>query len=260
MKCHSCAFEAAESSKFCPNCGAQTAPQGTFRIQILAALKDPLFLVVCILLSVSCLMSLAAGSVPLINILIAVFLWLTYAQARKDNVDAEHLRCVSGAVFAQYVISYVVAGLVLVVGLLFSVGLGIISGSAGNIWNMVLGELSQDESVLSLLELLPSISGAIIIIVCAIASVIMVVVNVFTTRYLHRFIKSLYRSIEQDTYTVECVKAAKIVLFILGGFTAAGCLSDLASGEFVNFAANASSGGCAIVAGLLIRNYLDPEV
>ena len=89
-----------------------------FADQLLPALKDPLFLVVCILLSISCLLSLSAGSVPLIDILITVFLWLTYAQARKDIADAGHLRCVSGALYAQYVIVYVVAGLLLVVGVI----------------------------------------------------------------------------------------------------------------------------------------------
>ena len=190
MKCNKCGFEAAQGNTFCPQCGEQmahnVAPHGTFTTQILAALKDPLFLVVCILMSVSCLMSLSAGSVPLINILITVFLWLTYAQSRNDIVDAKHLRCVSGALYAQYVISYVVAGLMLVMGVLFAVGFGIISGSAGNFWDMVLGELAQDESVLLLLELLPSISATIIIIACAIVSAIVVVVNVFITRYLHR--------------------------------------------------------------------------
>ena len=106
MKCNQCGFEAAQDSLFCPQCGERMVQDASgrsgFADQLLPALKDPLFLVVCILLSISCLLSLSAGSVPLIDILITVFLWLTYAQARKDIADAGHLRCVSGALYAQY--------------------------------------------------------------------------------------------------------------------------------------------------------------
>ncbi len=264
MKCNKCGFETAQSNAFCPQCGERLIhdiqPQGTFATQILPALKDPLFLVVCILLSVSCLMSLSAGSVPLINILITVFLWLTYAQARKDMADANHLRCVSGALYAQYVITYVAAGLVLVMGIIFAVAFNIISNSMDGFWEALLGEVAEGDVAASLLAILPSVSGGVIIIICAIASAIVVVVNIFINRYLHRFTKSFYQSIQQGVYAVEYVKAAKIILFIIGGAAAVSCLSDLTSNQFSSFVANASSGGSAIITGLLIRKYLDPEV
>lgn len=264
MKCSNCGFETAQGNAFCPHCGERlihdVQPQGTFAVQVLAALKDPLFLAVCILLSVSCLMSLSAGSVPLINILITVFLWLTYAQARKDIADADHLRCVSGVLYAEYVIYYVTAGLVLFMGVIFAIGFNIISNSMDGFWEALLGDFAEADVAASLLALLPSISGTFIFAVCAFASAIMVVVNIFTTRYLHRFAKSVYQSIQQGVYAVECAKASKILLFVIGGITVFGSLSDLTSNQFGSFIANASSGGCAIMAGLLIRKYLDSEV
>ena len=71
MKCNQCGFEAAQDSLFCPQCGERmiqdVASRSVFADQLLPALKDPLFLVVCILLSISCLLSLSAGSVPQIG-------------------------------------------------------------------------------------------------------------------------------------------------------------------------------------------------
>lgn len=263
MKCKQCGYKAAQDSLFCPQCGErmipEEAPSGAFAARILPALKDPLFLVVCILLSVSCLMSLSAGSVPLIDILITVFLWLTYAQARKDVADAEHLRCVSGALYAQYVITYIAAGLVVVMGVIFAIAFNIVTSSMDGFWEALLGELADAETVASLMAILPTVSGAVILVLCVLVSGVIIVLNIFTMRYLHRFAKSVYRSIEQGVYALQYANAAKILLFILGGLAAVSCLSDLASNEFGSFVANASSGGCAILSGLLIRKYLNPD-
>jgi hypothetical protein len=263
MKCSKCGLETEQNNVFCPRCGerliTEEAQAGTFAFKILPALRDPLFLVVCILLSVTCLMSLMVGSVPLINILITVFLWLTYAQANKDIADANHLRCVSGAVYAQYVISYVVAVLVLVMGVILSVALNAVGGSMPGLWDEVLGELAQEETFAIVMAMLPSVSGAVIIVLCAIVTIAVIVFNIFTMRYLHRFAKSVYRSIEQGTCALECVNAAKIVLFILGGFAVISGLSSLGKGQFNGFISNVSSGGCSIIAGLLVRKHLEPK-
>lgn len=263
MKCNKCGFDAAQESPFCPQCGERmtqlAAPRGAFADQILPVLKDPLFLVVCILLSISCLMSLAAGSVPLINILITVFLWLTYANAQKDVADAEHLRCVSGAVYAQYVINYVVAGLMLVMGVLFAIAFNILTHSMDGFWESLLSEVSDTEMVASLMSILPSVSGAVILVVCAFCAIILIVLNIFTMRYLHRFAQSVYRSIQQGEYALKYASIAVILLFITGGVDVISCLSSLATLQFGSFAACASSGGSAILSGLLIRKYLETK-
>ena len=263
MKCNQCGFEAAQDSLFCPQCGERmiqdASGRSVFADQLLPALKDPLFLVVCILLSISCLLSLSAGSVPLIDILITVFLWLTYAQARKDIADAGHLRCVSGALYAQYVIVYVVAGLLLVMGVILAISFQALTYGMEGFWEAFLGELVEAETAATLAAILPSVSGAVILIVCFLVCVITIVLNIFTMRYLHRFAQSVYRSIQQGTYALRYVKAAKILLFILGGFALISCLSDLSANLFGSFVANAASGSCSIICGLLIRKYLEPK-
>lgn len=263
MKCGKCGWETDQNIAFCPRCDQclipEKAPVDTFTAKILPVLRDPLFLVVCILLSVTCLMSLTAGSVPLINILITVFLWLTYAQARKGIADASHLRCVSGAVYASYVISYVLAILVLVIGVILAVALNAISGSMAGLWDAVMGELAQEEAFAFLMAVLPSVSGAVIIALCFIVALLVMVFTLFTMRYLHRFAKSVYRSIEQGADELKYVKAAKVVLFILGGLTVCSGLASLGKGQFVGFIADASSSGTSIIAGMLVHKHLKPE-
>lgn len=263
MKCSQCGFEAAQDNLFCPQCGERLtqieAPTGVFSARILPALKDPLFLVVCILLSVSCLMSLAAGSVPLINILITVFLWLTYVKAQNNVADAAQLRCVSGAVYAQYVINYVVAGLILVVGVIFAIAFNIVTHSMNGFWESLLSEVADAETVATLMSILPSVSGIVILVACVLAAAITIVLNIFVMRYLHRFAQSVYRSIQQEENALKYTNIAMILLFILGGLEAISCLSSLVALQFGSLVASASSGGSAILSGLLIHKYLNQE-
>lgn len=238
----------------CDNCGFEASESNAVSARILAVLKDPLFFVVCILTSAATIMSLANGDLPLINILISVFLWLTYAKARKDVVDIGQLRSISGALYAKYVLYYVAAGLVLVAGAVLAICVGVLGSSVGELWKEMPDSLAQ------ILAILSSASSVVILVICAFAAAVMVVVNIFTNRYLHRFARSLYISLQQGVYAPECVKAAKILLFILAGCAACSGISALADNSFSGFAASAADGGSAAVAALLIRKYLEPEV
>lgn len=259
MICNHCGFEVAEGSQRCPQCGAPVYPAANrpLRDRMLVALKDPLFLVVCILMSVSCLMSLTAGSVPLIGILITVFLWLTYAQAQKDILDANHLRCVSGAVYAEYIITYVLAGVLLVVGVLLAAFFGVIANSGDGFWNALLDKLADAETLALLSSTQASIAGIVLLVGFCLVAIVLIVVNIFTTRYLHRLAKSVYLSIQSGTDALKSVTAAKVVLFILGCFSALSCLFSLSLGALVSFVSSAADGGCTIICGILIRKYLE---
>lgn len=258
MKCANCGYENEQDYASCPSCGAAVSSSPAAG-KILCALRDPLFLVVCILLSAACLLSLTVGDVPLINILITVFLWLTYAQSRKGVADAHHLRSVSGALYAQYIIYYVAAGLVLVVGLICAVAFGVLGASMESFVSALLTAAAGEGSYIPLAGMLSSVSSFVILITCVIVSAIMVVVNIFTTRYLHGFARSVYMSVESGSLALKHVTAAKVLLFIYGGSSALGCLSSLGGGDLMGFLSGGAGGACAIIAGLLIRKYLTAE-
>jgi len=256
MKCYQCGYESEQDFTYCPGCGyAAPVPvsQAPDINPILRVLKDPLFLVLCILMSVSCIMTLATDSLPLIHILITVFLWLTYADARKDIADGKHLRCVSGAVFAQYVIVYVLSGLLVLVGLIFAVAFNAIASDPAFLETLLGGFVDMGDELTSILPIFSSISGGIIAVAFIIVAAIMVLINAFMMRSLHRFAQSVYQSLENNTFALSHIGAAKawlIVLTVLSGIGVLGSLGDLTS-----MVAAASSFCTTLLPVLLINKY-----
>lgn len=251
MKCTNCGFENQQDVCVCSQC--QTPLQQDPVAQpILRALKDSLFLIICILMSASCLFSLANGNVPLINILLTVFLWLTYSQSKKNVVDTKHLRCVSGAVFANYVITFVLAGVVLLLGLIFTLFYGVIVSDPA-LMSAITMEIAGIDSaeVTALLSVLPG-AGVVIFIVFLLIAAAVALFNIFSMRYIHRFAKSVYQSVENGVLDLQYVNAAQIWLFIFGGF---GAISALSAEGVTSFLIAAAEAAACILAGLLIRKY-----
>lgn len=262
MKCNDCGFEQAEGFSYCPKCGAGPQPvavsQNPAAVAILAALKDKLFLVVCILMSASCILSLAADGLPLIAILSTVFLWLAYAQSRKDIADPKHLRCVSGTVYAEYVILNVVAVLVLVMGMIFAVAFGSLAGNLAFVDTLLEGFIEMDDSIAELAGIFSLVSGGVLMVIFTLAAVMIAVLNIFSLRYIHRFAKSVYQSIENGVLELKHVGAAQTWLFIFGGFSALSALGTLGE-DPVTSLGNSVHAAIFIISGLLIRKYLNPK-
>ena len=75
MKCNNCGNEIVENSAFCTFCGSPVsqvepaeAPTSAVRQKILDIFKDKLFFVLCILVSVSTVFSIANSDIPLLLI------------------------------------------------------------------------------------------------------------------------------------------------------------------------------------------------
>ena len=259
MRCTNCGFENGQDFRFCPSCGTEAQSDAPVQSQpkdpILTALKDTLFLVICILMSAACLLSLTGGNLPLINILSTIFLWLTYAQSRKDIADWNHLRCVSGTVFAQYVINYVLAGVVLLVGVILAAAFTFLASDA-ELFDSVLAEVGE---IPYAAEVLASLSGGLLLVACAVAAAVIIVFNILFTRQIHRFAQSVYRSVQAQTLSLQRVKAAKNWLFVGGVFSAVGALSSLGGEQTVVGLASGCIAAAEIIAGILIRKHLSPE-
>lgn len=253
MKCPNCGFESELTYPVCPQCQAQIQPNPAAG-KILGALKDSLFLVICILMSATCVLSMAADNLPLINILITVFLWLTYAQSRKNIADAKHLRCVSGAVYANYVITYVGAGFVAVAGVICAVAFGLFLGDPA-FMEALTAELG-DVDLAPIVEMLAFVPSGLIMAIFLIVAAGMVVLNIFSLRYIHRFAKSVYQSIEAGALKLDYPNVTKIWLFIFGGFAALSCLSSLSDGSLMLALSSGAESGACILAGILIGRYL----
>jgi hypothetical protein len=150
MKCNNCGFEYEDSLRVCPNCESNSQlaviSLNPAADKVSAAITDGLFLVMCILMSASCIFGLLVGRIPTLNILFTIFMWLAYAQARKGILDSTHLRSLSGTTFAMYVINYVAAGLVALAGFMIAFVLSVLVQSFANLTleNVVLVSEAED--------------------------------------------------------------------------------------------------------------------
>lgn len=268
MKCEFCGFEAEEEFAFCPNCSKQkeietnSEPENNSEVLpislnpaadiVLNALKDKLFLVVCILVSASTIFNLANDVVNIIGILMSVFLWLTYVSAYKGIADENHLRSVSGTYFANYVIMWVGTILVLLMGVLFAVVFGAIATS-GELMDSILEELEfgiANELIGSIL----SISAVWVFVLFTLIGVALMLVLHFAVRPTHRFIQSVYKSVEAGETSFCSANIAKNWLLIggiLSGVSALGSLFSSMSG----FLAGAASAAASIIGSILIDKY-----
>lgn len=260
MTCNNCGFDSEQNFNFCPVCGATNQPD---QVQpnpaaqaVLCALKDKLFLIICILTSASCILSLAADSVPLLGILATVFLWLTFAKSRKDIADVEHLRCISGTIYAQYVITNVLGILFMVIGAICFVAFDAIADDA-TLWNAITAEIGTD--ILPVTELTGTILGVVFATVFVLLGALVLVLNIFSMRYVHRFVKSLYQSVQKGILELKYIKAAQVWLFIFGGFSGFSALTSLLGGEILIILTNGVSCALYVIAGLLVRNHFTPK-
>lgn len=262
MKCYNCGFESPDGFAYCPKCGAAAVsePQWAAPMQaqrpsqaierITMVLKDSLFLALCILFTVGTVVPLINRNFSVISILLTIFLWLVYAKSQKDIVAKDHLRNISGTVFAMYVVYYVGAGALALGGLCF-----IIFGSSGN---AILSEilLYMDVDVYGMAGFM-SVFMSVIGFAFIIAAVAVALVNFFGIKSIHRFAQSVYKGLDDDT--VQPIKAgtASAWLMVFGIFTGINAASALFNGNLVAFIASGASCAADIIAFMLVKKYFD---
>lgn len=259
MKCANCGYESEQDFSFCPGCGAETQQNNPAAEKILSALKDSLFLVLCILMSASCILTISADGLPLIDILITVFMWLAYAQSRKDIADAKHLRSVSGAVFAHYVIVYVVAGLCLLVGVIFALVFGSLANDPSFMDTLLSGFITSAEDYAMFAQLFASLSGGVVMTVFAFVCVLLVVFNIFSLRYIHGFAQSVYQSVESGNLVLKYKNATRNWLFVLGVINGLSSLTSFGEGLYTAGLASVVSCAIMIIAGVMINKHFSNE-
>ena len=264
MKCERCGFETQENVQFCPICGtainavpAENVSVNPVGDRVLMALKDRLFLTICILLSASSVLSLADG-LPLLNILFSVFLWLTYAQSRKNIPDVQHLRSISGVMYAYYVIMNVVSIIFIVCGVIFGAALGTLAGSEEFLEVL---EESFLEAGISAAELgipLDALGafGWMFGIAFVIAGVMLLVTNLLGTRKFHRLAKSVYISVDYCVFNIENARGAKNWLIFVGIVGVISAASTIANGDVIGTLAVGTDAAATLIASVLVNKYL----
>ena len=268
MFCPNCGSQMMDGTIFCTNCGSPMTPRSIIvrGERVIAALRDPLFLVICILWSISAVMTLfIAGFPDVITVLLTIFFWLTFAKARRGETPQNQLRCISGVVYAQYIIGFVASGVFFLLGVLM-----IVFGVATK------GQLPELDSFPW--EYFPNLfldlGSAVFTVFFVIMGFAMffgggvsLVINLLGTRRIHRFAKSVYQNAYEDAPLPEA-KAAHIWLMILGIISAVGVPNSLmaliisgsslggASAEvLVSALSMACSAAVSILASVLVKKY-----
>lgn len=266
MKCNVCGLENREGNVFCTSCGAQlppiTEPQvenNNFSPNIAAervfnALNSKLFTAICILLTVSFGASLFAGSFSIITLLAMIFCWLIFSAARRGTADAKQLRHLSGTIFAQYVINFVLAGLFLLIGIIFSALFSLIASNPTLLDQLTatINGLPVDSPILT--DLFLSASAVIFFIVFALIAGLIVLFNILAIRKIHLFVKSVYQSILSGEPLFQKVRGAKGWLLALGIISALSLPATLSSGEMLAAISTAAGSATSIIGYLLIKN------
>ena len=262
MKCPHCDFERPEAFAFCPKCGKPSTSAAEPVVvcptpRILGFIKDDLFLVVCILLTVGVATSLISGGFNVLTLLITIFSWLTYAGGRKNIVEHGHIKVISGTVYAFYVIQNVLAVLVALAGVTYSalmMGLPFLSGI--NIEEFITDELGPmillSGAVLALISAVAMFLGIILIAL----AIIMLIFNVAGLRKIHRLIQSVYKSAEAGEENFANTNKVQPWIIIFAVLSILGAVSYLASGLILSFLSYCAFGAALIICNLLVSRHL----
>lgn len=234
MKCPKCGYENQQYFEFCPCCGESSSMEiislNPVADRVLCALKSGWFLSICILTSISCIFGFSNDGLPVFNILFTIFLWLVFAASRKDIADARYIRNISGTVFAYFVVGWVVTGLLIFSGLLLTLVFTVASNNID--FSQILYEslLENDIPVLIAKEVLNTISSLSVwffVVIFLILIGLIYVFNVLAIRKIHKFVQSVYQSIDMCTFNFAKAKAARNWLFVLGGLQALSALTSM---------------------------------
>lgn len=261
-------YAAPEQSYTAPQ-PTYTAPQQVFTgyaanpvtARFNSVFSDVLFLIVCILVSVSTLFSSivvstnawgqtsASFSPDVFGILFTIFLWMTYSSAKKGNINIKSLRSTSGTTFAMYIVVWVAVGLFGVCGILL-----LVAGNAvgGELMSGLVDEMGSDAAILYELGL--GSAGAaftLIALIVLLAAGILTVYNIFFYGALHKFAKSLYTSAQNGFENIQKANACGIWLLVIGILNAITSFG----GGFTGFIAGAAQAATYIILFVWIRKH-----
>ena len=271
---------------------SQEASSGSWLVEkLLAIFRDPMFLTLTILMTVSAALgsvgfSAANGkmhlSLGILSILFVVGLWLIYGAAKKDDSSfISGLSFTSGVVKAYKIIMWVAIVALLVGAILcFIAGPTLLkSFSWGGIdWHLV------DDIPSDVIDEIPDIinhdkfgyfSNFMLIgigIALIVADVVLLIVNLCFIKKLHRFTKSLCDSVKSNVYDVKDAVPSKNWLIVSAVFGILGAVGGGASSSVtevfgitistgnavLNSVSAACSAAAAIIASILIkRNFTE---
>ena len=221
----------------------------------LLAVQDPLFLVMCVLISVS-----IAFSFNIFNLLLVIGMWIAFANAKSNGSILSGAKLCAGTMKANYIVWWVVIGMIYLLGVIVILlalvaPLGFtntyfidsfleIDGVGEAFESLVLSGLAYEVLYVMLLV----ISGITLLILAT----IFLFLNIFFNKNVYKFAYSLRDNISSGAPIVKAktVSAWLMVLAIIQGLGVFGTLFD-----FESVAAVGTMLATYIIAYIWIKKY-----
>lgn len=288
MFCRKCGFENPDDSVYCRRCGVKLdesvpgpepapgpapgapvppaqpyapapapVPVSAAGQKVFNALRDNLFLAICILISAAAGIGLFYSNFSVILILETIFLWLIFAAARKGYPDVKYLRCLSGTVFASFVVDIVIGSFIILLGILILFIFVITAGSiSASVWSQIADQIGRFGALPDELSVLIaryfSIIFAVIPYVLIVIGGLIILFAILGTRSIHRFLQSVYMSVGSGNEQFVLIRRAKGWLMALGILGAIGAIPGF------NIASLARS-AALIIGSILIGRHFREE-
>lgn len=274
MKCPNCLKENNYDARYCLYCGsqlfAQTQTNTAWGTKIVEAIKSKLFFALCIITSVGLGFCVFSGSINILAVLATIFLWLVYIKAQKGVVDVNNMRNLSGTFYAFYVINYILSALLFlctgILSLFAGLGYASLTGQIDQSFISEFNEALFSNPLLNSFALELSVSTVIVIIwifviILLVMSVVTLLINVFANRKIHRFIKSLYQSVN-DTQINPLTHSqnATVWLWVFGIFNAVSSLYTFVAGQFMAGLSGICFATVYILFAIIIKQYFSQPI
>ena len=219
------------------------------------AVKDNLFLVMCILISVATVFSF-----ELIELLLAIGMWIAYANVKSDKSLVSPAKLCATAMKVGYILTWVVSVIALVCGIILlvsSVALPAIFAEAGALdviyeseeLGLIFDEFATMGIAQELLILMAFIFLSVFLIVLC---VVMILLNIFFIKNAYKFAESVRDNIEYDgpILKAKTVSTWVLVLAIFQGVSALGSI-----GNFSAFVSTGATVALFIITYMWLKKY-----
>lgn len=220
MNCPYCKCKLKHPLSQCPSCKSVLKIDDlrltTLENNLLSAFKHKLFLVIAILMTASSIFAILAKGLPIFNILLSIFFWISYSNAKKGFVNRRNLRSISGTIYAEYLMINITAVLMILSGFITSFIISLANPTAEEIIRIIGEKEIFNRLPLNLISgFLINFFSVAFLVLFVILAILILIPNLLWRSKIHNFAKSTYKSLGDDYYPVESIREARNSLFIL---------------------------------------------
>lgn len=278
MKCSKCGVEYDIMYGCCPNCGEVAVPQQVVaevrhdippveevkvnpgQEKLLALLKDKLFLLICIFLTVSCALSITGGAIPVFPTLIAIFMWILYAGARKGVIKQGQIQAIRTTIRVEYILNNVLNIILILTGiatcLVMVVAAGAFEAFIIAITDFLEEELGFPVIISHLSTTMHLLIGGITSLGTTLTGIYGLVVSLLFLRKANNFVKAVQKNVETNNSNYAFALSAKKWIFAYGIYRILDVIISATPQVLIGDALLFAS---IIIGSVLIGKYLVPK-